>query len=158
MSYHRRVDPIRLMAVRLGQGELKHMTQEPGIHEALRVSIYYHDERAPGSVATLRRGPGDECPLQVAYDKLPDPVYFDLKVPVQRYHDLLMALRRAKFDSLDDQENVPYMGVDLWLVERIAGSFYHDIILAPGSAGGHHREVMIAIKKLLPESVRQGVN
>lgn len=157
-SNYRRADPIRLIAVRLGQGELKNATRQPGIHEALRVSVTYHDGRAPSTVATLTRGTSEACQLQVAYDKIPEPVYFDLTVPTKRYQDLMMGLRRANFDKLDDQEDMPFYGVDLWLVERIAGSFYHDIVLCPSSAGGNHREVMRAIKQFLPEAVRQGVH
>jgi hypothetical protein len=158
MTIYRRADTIRLIAVRLGQGELKNVPQEPGIHEALRVGVHYHDGRAPNSIATLRWGAGDECSLQVAYDKAPSPIYFDLKIDTPRYQALMMALRQARFDRLDDQEDLPFYGVDLWLVERVAGSFYHDIVLCPTSATGHHREVVQAIKKHLPEAIHQGVN
>jgi hypothetical protein len=158
MSIHRRADAIRLVAVRLGQGELKDITQKPGIHEALRVSVYYHDGRAPNSVATLMRSLSATCRLQVAYDKTPNPVYFDLTVPSQKYQALLLDLRRTRFDKLDDQPDVPFFGVDLWLVERIAGSFYHDIVLCPSSAESNYREVMLSIRMHIPESVRQGVN
>jgi hypothetical protein len=156
MSLYRRADPIRLIAVRLGHGELQNITQEPGVHEALRVSIFYEDGRAPNSVATIKRGLGSSCALQLAYDKEPEPVYFNFNISVQRYQETIMALRRAGFDRLDDQTDVPYTGVDLWLVERIAGSFYHDIILCPNTANGNHREVMVALKKHLPEAIHQG--
>src|SRR5688572_8645744 len=143
MALYRRADPIRLIAVRLGHGELQHITREPGIHEALRLSIFYDGGSAPNSVATVKRGLGNTCALSLAYDKEPNPVYFDLSIPVQRYQELIMALRRAGFDRLDDQTDVPYTGVDIWLVERIAGSFYHDIILCPNTVNGNHREVML---------------
>jgi hypothetical protein len=42
----------------------------------------------------------------------------------------------------------------VWLVERAAGSYFHDIVLSPGNATGHHREVVLALKTHLPESVR----
>ena len=158
MSIHRRADAIRLVAVRLGQGELKDITQRPGVHEALRVSVYYHDGRFPNSVATLTRGLSKPCHLQVAYDKTPKPVYFDLTVSIEKFHALLLDLRRARFDKLDDQPDVPFYGVDLWLVERIAGSFYHDIVLSPNSSGGNYREIMRAIQTHIPDSVRQGVH
>lgn len=158
MSIFRRADQIRLIAVRLGQSELKHVTQEPGVHEGLRVSVFYHDGRAPNSVATLRRSLSEICALQVAYDKSPQPVYFDLQVPLERYQNLLGMLRKTNFDNLDDQPDLPFYGLDLWLVERIAGSFYHDIVLAPETAGGNYREIVRAFRQYLLESIRAGVN
>jgi hypothetical protein len=44
--------------------------------------------------------------------------------------------------------------VDVWLVERAAGSYFHDVVLSPGTATGHHRELVIAIKTHLPEAIR----
>lgn len=157
MSLHRRADPIRLIAVRLGQGELKHITQQPGVHEALRVSVSYHDGRAPNSVATLTRGRGETVHLQLAYDKTPEPVHFDLTLPRSRYQDLLLALRRTRFDHLDDQPDMPFFGIDLWLVERVAGSFYHDVVLCPDTAQDAHRAIVQAVHEHLPESIRPGV-
>jgi hypothetical protein len=158
MSLSRRADPIRLIAARLGQGELKQIASGPGVSEALRVSIHYHDGRAPNSVATLHRGHTGNCRLLVVYDKAPRPVAFNFEIPLERYRLLLASLRRSRFDSLDDEENVPFFGVDLWLVERMAGSFYHDVVLCPTSARGHHRELVLALREHLPQSIRQGVS
>ena len=157
MSLARRADPIRLVAARLGQRELKQIGSDPGMSEALRVSIHYHDGRAPNSVATLQRGHSGNCRLQVVYDKAPRPVAFRFEVPLERYRSLLASLRQARFDSLDDEEDVPFFGVDLWLVERVAGSFYHDVVLCPTTARGHHRELLLALREHLPQSIRQGV-
>lgn len=156
MSLSRRADPIRLIAARLGQGELQKITSNPSINEAVRVSIHYHDGRAPNSVATLQRGHGDNCQLHLAYDKSPRMAKLTLNIPLSRYQELLMALRRARFDRLDDDEDLPYFGVDLWLIERAAGSFYHDIVVCPTSAKGHHREIILALRQFLPEAVRTG--
>jgi hypothetical protein len=79
-----------------------------------------------------------------------------LNIPLVRYQDLLLALRRARFDTLDDEDDLPYLGVDLWLIERAAGSFYHDIVVCPTNAKGHHREIVLALRQYLPEAVRTG--
>jgi hypothetical protein len=76
-------------------------------------------------------------------------------IEAERYQALLAALRRAKFDALDDQPEVPYFGVDLWLVERASGSFYHDVVLAPDSARGFYRELILSIRQHLKESLRE---
>jgi hypothetical protein len=150
----RRADPIRLIALRLSQNELRHLTQQPGINEAFRVTIQYHDGQHPNQVATLTRGHGGTCVLKVVYDKPGKNVFFTYPVDVGRYQALLTALRRTKFDTLDDQPDVPYFGVDLWLVERASGSFYHDVVLAPDSARGFYRELILALRQHLKEALR----
>lgn len=150
----RRADPIRLVALRLRQDELRNLTQRPGINEVFRVTIQYHDGRHPNQVATLARGHGSTCSLKVVYDKPGKSVYFDYSVESDRYKQLLGALRRVKFDNLDDQPDVPFFGVDLWLIERASGSFYHDVVLSPGSARGFYRELILAIREHLKEALR----
>jgi hypothetical protein len=51
----RRADPIRLIALRLNQDEVRNLTQMPGINEVFRVTVQYHDARHPNQVATLMR-------------------------------------------------------------------------------------------------------
>ncbi len=150
----RRADPIRLIALRLRQDELRYVVQQPGVNEALRVTIQYHDGRHPNQVATLTRGHGAECTLLVVYDRPGRDVRFTYPVTLERYMTLLSALRRAGFDALDDQPDVPYFGVDLWLVERASGSFYHDVVLQPESAAGLHGEIAGAIRTQLREALR----
>lgn len=149
----RRADPIRLIALRLGQNELRHLTRQPGVNEAFRVTIQYHDGRHPNQVATLLRGHTGTT-LRVIYDKPNRDVFFTYPVEADRYQALLAALRRLKFDKLDDQPDVPFFGVDLWLVERASGSFYHDVVMAPDSARGFYREVVLALRQHLKEALR----
>lgn len=155
MMLIRRTDTLRLIAERLQVEELRKEIRKPGIGEAFRVSIFHHDGRAPNSVATLRRGPGGVCKLNVAYDTLGKNRTYDFTVPLERYQKLLAALRISKFDVMDDEPELPYHGVDLWLVERGSGSFHHDVVLSPDSARGHYRELVLAIRTHLPEAVRE---
>ncbi|NDJ84352.1 MAG: hypothetical protein GYB66_00560 [Chloroflexi bacterium] len=157
MQFSRRSEPLRLIATRLGLPVVETIMRAATVNEALRITVYYHDERAPDSVATLKRGHGSACQLEVVYDKSPRRAMLHYDIPVERYRKLLGALRRAKFDRLDDEEDLPYTGVDWWLIERAAGSFYHDIALCPTSARGHHREVVLALREHLSEAVHQGV-
>ncbi|GAB4409271.1 MAG: hypothetical protein Kow00106_02740 [Anaerolineae bacterium] len=150
----RRADPIRLIALRLRQGELRQVVQQPGVNEAVRVTVQYHDGRHPNQVATLTRGHGPQCTLLVVYDKPNKDVHFSYTIPLERYLALLAALRRARFDTLDDQPDVPFFGVDLWLVERASGSFYHDVVLQPDSATDLHGQVVRAIREQLKEALR----
>jgi len=150
----RRADPIRLVALRLSQDELRNLTRQPGVNEAFRVTIQYHDGRHPNQVATLTRGHSGDGVLRVIYDKPNKNVHFTYPVSADRYRALLSGLRRVKFDLLDDQPDVPFFGVDLWLVERASGSFYHDVVLSPESARGFYRELLLAIQQHLKEAVR----
>lgn len=151
----RRADPIRLIALRLRQDELRNLTQLPGVNEAFRVTIQYASGEYANQAATLTRGHGGACTLRVFYDKPGKEVFFEYAIPEGRFRALLTALRRARFDSLDDQPDVPYVDVDLWLVERASGSFYHDVVLSPGSARGFYRELILALREHLPEALRQ---
>lgn len=150
----RRADPIRLIALRLKQDELRHLMQKPGVNEALRVTVQYHDARHPNQSATLIRGHAGPCPLKVAYDKPNKEVYFTYDVEPDRFKALLAALRRLRFDTMDDQPDTPYFGVDLWLIERASGSFYHDVVLSPDSARGHYRELTLLMREHLKECLR----
>jgi hypothetical protein len=149
----RRADPIRLIALRLMQNELRHLTHQPGINEAFRITIQYHDGRHPNQVATLVRGHAGAT-LNVVYDKPNKSVFFTYPVEADRHQALLTAIRRLKFDKLDDQPDVPYFGVDLWLVERASGSFYHDVVMAPDSARGFYRELVLTLRQHLKEALR----
>ena len=150
----RRADPIRLIALRLRQDELKNIVHQPGVNEVLRISIQYDSRDRINQVATLTRGHGETCALKVIYDKPGKDVYFSYRVDAERYRALLAALRRVRFDEMDDQPEVPFFGVDLWLVERGSGSFYHDVVIAPDSARGFYRELVLAIREHLAEALR----
>ncbi len=104
--------------------------------------------------ATLTRGHAPGGTLKVVYDKPGKEVYFDYPVEPERYQALITTLRRIKFDRLDDQPDVPFFGVDLWLVERASGSYYHDVVLSPESARGFYRELILALQQHLKEALR----
>lgn len=150
----RRADPIRLIALRLRQDELRNVVQKPGFNEAFRITIQYDKADHSNQVATLTRGHGAACTLKVIYDKPGKDVYFDYAIEQERYKNLIAALRRIKFDTMDDQPDVPFFGVDMWLVERASGSFYHDVVLSPESARGFYRELILAMREHLKEALR----
>jgi hypothetical protein len=158
MEWARRADELRQVAQRLGLDDLKTLTLRPGVNESLRLTVQYHDGRSPASVATLQRGIGTTCALTVVYqryDRANQPYQYSFALALPDYQQLLTTLRQSKFDSLDDSPDLPNFGLDLWLVERAAGSFHHDVVLAPALADGHHREVALALRKFLPEAMRE---
>ncbi len=157
MGFSRQADILRTIATRLNLPDFRQLTQQPIINEAVRVSIYHPIGTAPDSVATLSYGHHQTaCTLQVCYDRPNHRADLHFQIPIVRYNALLGALRKAHFDTLDDETDLPFHGVDLWLIERAAGSFYHDIVLCPSSATGKHRELMRALQDHLPEAIRTG--
>jgi hypothetical protein len=157
LSLSRYTDALHVIAERLGLQMLRATAARPGVNEALRVTIRYSDGKLPDSVATLERGVGDNCRLHVIYDRYNgqgEPYRYEFAISLERYHKLLAALRLSRFEALDDAFDTPPSGVDVWLVERAAGSYFHDVILSPGNATAHHREVVVTMKTHLPEAVR----
>lgn len=155
--FTRRADPLRQLTERLQLPSFRAVLGLPGVNEALRISLQPHQQNIPASVATLERRFGASCPMKVVYDRMDannQRLAYDLQIPLERYQKLLAALRHNKFDTMDDEPNLPLLGVDLWLIERGAGTFRHDVVVSPQSAVGNHRELILAIRQHLPEAVR----
>jgi hypothetical protein len=147
--------PLRFLAVRLAVLELPDVVRQPGIGEALRVTVQHADPSVPDHIATLVRAHGSTAALTVVYRRSSDnPLTLDYTISVERYHVVSAALRRLSFDKLDDAPGIPWYGADLWLVERAAGSFHHDIIIAPAGAIGLYADIVTLISDQLREAVR----
>src|SRR5687768_4407075 len=98
MQLTRVLDPLIMVAERLGEPELRNRPADPGVNELLRLTIYRHDGRTPDSIATLKRGYGNSCCLDVRYDRDGQPLHYEFAVPLERYQKLAMALRQNRFD------------------------------------------------------------
>lgn len=157
MSLKRRADPLRFIALRLNLPEMVALVRTPGVSEAYRVTIQYHDARHPDQVATLifRQGAGGSADLSVHYRRASgDPLVLLPNLPIGRCREFAAALRALNFDTLDDMADTPWFGADLWLIERASGSFQHDLVLAPERATGTHAAIAAVIRELLREAVR----
>lgn len=156
MELKRRTAPLRLVAIRLNVPELEKVARQPGIVEAFRLTIQYHDARHPDQIATLTRMQSSSpARLEVRYRRTNDQMLtLTHSVEVDRFQGLLIALRKLDFDRLDDPADMPWHGADLWLVERGAGMFYHDFMLAPESAKDVYAEVARLVRERLHEAVR----
>jgi hypothetical protein len=151
--------PLRFIATRLRVPDLPQVVREPGTGEAFRITVQYHDARHPDQVATLSKSHASPTvsmvALQVVYRRASDnPLTLQYEIEVERYQRLGAALRRINFDALDDPPDVPYFGADLWLVERAAGSFHHDVILPPAQAAGVYADIVALIHSTLREAIR----
>jgi hypothetical protein len=150
----RRADTLRLIADRLGLPELREVIRQPGIDEAYRVTIQYHDGRHPDQVATLTRAQNGSVMLIVAYRRHHHQPVFEYPLDLERFRDFDLALRRVGFDRRDDQPDLPYLGEDFWMIERASGSFLHDLVLSPEHAVGVYAWMIEVVKELLPQAVR----
>lgn len=150
----RRADALRFVAMRLGLPDLRDVVRQPGINEAYRITIQYHAGHYADQVATLSYGQPTAARLSVVYRRSNSQPAFDYPLEPERYREFDLTMRRLGFDRRDDQPDVPYLGVDLWLIERASGSFMHDVVIAPELADGVYGWFLEAIKMQLPLAVR----
>ncbi len=152
----RRADPLRFIAVRLSLPEVEQTVRQPGVAEVFRVTIQYHDGRHPDQIGTLikQQAPGP-AQLAVHYRRTNDKALsLDYRIDSEIFMAFSAALRKLGFDKLDDFPDIPWYGADLWLVERGAGSFHHDIIIPPDKSTGPHAEIVRLVREYLPAVVR----
>ncbi|GAB4545512.1 MAG: hypothetical protein OHK0023_03920 [Anaerolineae bacterium] len=149
--------PLRLVSLRLDVPELTRVALQPGVVEAFRLTVQHHDGRTPDHVATAWRVRGQEyANLQIAYRRPTEKTLtIDLKLDLAKWNAFMAGLRLHAFDTLDDLPNIPWLGADLWLLERAAGSFHHDVIIAPMFASGVHLALVGLIQEHLPQLLRE---
>jgi hypothetical protein len=148
------VAPLRFIASRLDVAELETVARQPGVVEAFRLTIQYHDARHPDQVATVTQVVGS-VRLATYYRRASDePLILNRNIPTERFRSLLGSLKKLGFDKLDDSPDLQWYGADLWLVERAASGFHHDMIIAPATAKGVYIEIVNLIREHLRESLR----
>lgn len=134
---------------------VKRIARQPGMKAVYRITIHYADVSTRHSVATLHRALVETPFLEVVYAGLFNRQPLIHPIELKRYEAFGLALQKAHFDRLPDQPNVPFHGVDVWLVERAAGEFSKGVILAPRTAQGEHVAVYAAVRHYLPEALRE---
>ncbi len=152
ITYH--ADALRLIARRLSLPELRAIVRQPGISEAYRLTIHYHDGRHPDQVATLTRSQYGVVTLVVVYRRVRHQPSLEYSLDSDRYRLFDLALRRLGFDRYDNQPDLPYGDADLWLLERASGSFAHSIVIAPEQATDVYAQLVAVVRLHLPEAAR----
>lgn len=145
---------LREIAASAGLPTVQHMAKQPGVQGVYRMTVRYNAGRAHHSAATIVRSQVDRISLEVVYERLFGHKPLVYPVSLKQYEAFAAALHTAGFDRMSDQRDVPFFGVDLWLVERAAGSFVKSVIIAPRTAVNPHIAVVKAIEYYLPEAVR----
>ena len=149
--------PLRHVAVRAGLPPLPAVAQMPGISDALRLTIVYAQapRRPPDRVATLKVEHTVTW-MEVSYLTPGPPLHKRVRFLAEHYRALKRSLAQLGFDRLDDQVTTQ-LGGDLWLLERAAGGYHHDLVLMPGTASGVHLMLVDRIRQLWPEALREPV-
>jgi hypothetical protein len=146
---------LRAIADQMKVPTTRQLAQSPGVSAIYRLTVRYHDRRAADSVATLRRIGKGEAKLEIVYRGLFNHKPVVISFDEGRYNAFTEALQKVHFDSLSDQQNIPPHGVDLWLLERAAGTFNKSVIIAPELTGSVYARLVYQIGSTLPEAVRE---
>jgi hypothetical protein len=150
----RQAAQLRTLAERLGLPPLRQLIKTPGLSAVLRLTVYYDARDSLDSVGTLRHSRAEGTQLTMAYWGAFHNQPLRYPIAEERYEALTQALSRIRFDHLPDQPTLPPYGVDLWMLERAAGSFIHGVILAPASAQADHAMLVSLVREHLPEALR----
>ncbi|HLY28931.1 MAG TPA: hypothetical protein VKQ72_21470 [Aggregatilineales bacterium] len=150
------VAPLRLIAARLGLPELEQIALQAGVTETFRLTIKYHDGHHPDQVATAVKHQSRATPsLSVLYRRVNgDALTLEHALDLPRFRSLIATLKKIGFDRLDDDKTIDWVRSDVWLVERAASAFHHDVIIAPATATGIYADTVALVTASLREAVR----
>jgi hypothetical protein len=146
---------LRAIAERCGLPPLRQIAREPKTRAVYRLTVAYHDRRFLDSAATLIHDGPESVSLSLVYESGFGQKPLRHELPKARFMAWEQGLKQHRFDSLRDQPGLPLYGVDLWLLERAAGTFITSVIFAPALADGPHAAVCAFVQTHLPEALRQ---
>lgn len=147
---------LRAVAERLRLEPVAQIARQPGIQAVYRITLLYAGLRALPAVATVRQSPLDGARLWLQFEGALTKHPLTYRLPPVRWDAFTRALQAAGFDRLRDQPDLPAVDVaDVWLVERAAGAFAHNILLAPASAQAGYADIVAAVRGYLPEALRE---
>jgi hypothetical protein len=146
---------MRALIEAIGVAPLADLIRRPGISGVYRLTVFHHDGRARDTVSTLFHGAAIGNQLETVVRLMFDGKPLVRQVLPQRFDHFVAALNKAGFDHLPDQPDIPPYGVDVWLLERAAGSFTKSVVLAPQRADGVYATLVAAIQTDLPDALRE---
>lgn len=149
---------LRNVAARANLRTVKQIAAQPGTKAVYRVTVQYDRMRAADSVTTVICRSPEEVTLEVVYLG-----HFDNRPIVRRlnldaYEKLTKDFNALNFDKLPDQPNIPFYGVDMWMVERGAAGFVKSVLVVPQVAERGYAQLVSIISAALPEAVREIVS
>lgn len=140
---------------RLNLLSLREIARQAGVQSAMRVTCYYRDGQTLNSCATLRCPQEGNCTLELVREGWFDERPLRRSIGRDMIEKLNAAFSRAGFDRLDDQPATQQSVRVLWLVERAAGTFFHNVLLMPEIPQPPYSGIVNALDAYLPESIRE---
>src|SRR5258708_4005900 len=150
------VAPLRLIAARLGLPELEQVALQAGVTETFRLTVKYHDGRHPDQVATAVKHQSKAVPsLNVVYRRVNgDALTLEQPLDLERFRAMIATLKKIGYDRMDEDKTIDWVNADVWLVERAASAFHHDVIIAPATASGIYADIVALVTSSMREAVR----
>lgn len=149
------VSTLRAIADQMAIAPLTTVARVPGVQNAYRLTVRYHDRRCHDSVATILQSRTMGITLEIAYRGLAQHHPFNHVITPQAYAEFTTLVQRVNFDRLPDQPDITVHGLDVWLLERAAAMFYKSVIFSPDEAEGTYLRLVDGLRAHLPEAVRQ---
>ncbi len=146
---------LRAIIEDTGVESLTQITRRPGVGDVYRLAIFRHDGQARDSVATIIQRGRDDIRLELTHRAALNRRALVYAIPFRRYEPFVAALQSIRFDQLRDQPDLPLYSIDLWLMERAAGSFTRGVIVAPALATDAYAILVDAMRQYLPEALRE---
>ncbi|MBC8097818.1 MAG: hypothetical protein H7Y11_00110 [Armatimonadetes bacterium] len=149
---------VRLMRATteaMGIVPLRQVAQLPGTRAVYRVTTYHHQRRVADAVITLRRSGAQDALVEAVYLGCFGHQPLRRALSLTQFEAFTSALQRVDFDHLSDQPALASHDVNVWRVERAAGSFLKSVLVMPHQAFGTYAGLVTLLRTVLPEAQRE---
>ena len=143
------------LASDLGFVGILQIARGAGVMSVLQVTAYYGERRIRHSVARVIEYQLGDVQLELVYEGFNRHRPLHLTVERDRLEKLANSLRQVRFDNLIDQDRLSYTDRSLWLIQRVAGTYSHGVIVAPDNPQLPYSSIVNAIDEYLPEAIRE---
>ena len=150
-----RVAIFRTVIENAGLPDLRQLGADNHCKAAYRITVYHNTSSKRNSIATLSKTWQNEIWLEVVYERMFNHKPLRHEINQTTYESFIQAFTKARFDKLTDQKDFTLYSNTLWFVERVAGMFYHSVILSPQKPEMPYTILLNAIDDYLPEAIRE---
>lgn len=145
---------LRGIALRLGQPGIAQIVADPGIREAVRITVQHSRSAYAAVIATLIAPRRDDIRAQFVYQGHFGHKPLTRTISAYAFDAFDAQLRATGFDRLRDEADISLTS-DLWMIERGAGHFAKSVILSPSSTHQPYATLVEQVRAFLPEVDRR---
>jgi hypothetical protein len=145
---------LRGIALRLGQPAIAQIVADPGIREAVRVTVQHSRSAYAAIVATLIAPRGGDVRAQFVYQGHFGHQPLTRTINAYAFETFDAQIRATGFDRLHDEADISLTS-DLWMIERGAARFNKSVILSPTTAHQPYAALVAQVRAFLPEVDRR---